>query len=210
MNCLCVIPARGGSKRIKRKNIKPFCGRPILEHSIEIARSSGVFSKIIVSTDDEEIAAIARDSGAEVPFTRPAELSDDITPLIPVVAHAIEASEKVYEQSFDHACCLFATAPLLLPEYIVAGLKMLEEHQDVKFTFSVVRFDFPIYRAVKMDEHGAVRSIWPEHEMARSQDLPEAWQDTGQFHWGRKEAWLTCKSMYNSGAMGVPIPPHDR
>ena len=208
MNNLCVIPARGGSKRIKQKNIRKFCGRPILEYSIETARTSGIFSRIIVSTDDEAIADVARKCGADVPFVRPADLSDDQTTLIPVISHATTASEEFYGEQFGNVCCLFATAPLLLPESIQAGLKLLDENSDVMFAFSVCPFNFPILRAVKKDDENRVESMWPEYEMTHSQDLQEAWHDAGQFHWGRREAWLNCKSIYNEGAMGVPLPPY--
>jgi pseudaminic acid cytidylyltransferase len=203
VNRLCVIPARGGSKRIPRKNTRDFAGRPIIAWSIGLAVSSGVFDRVIVSTDDQEIAAVARDWGAEVPFLRPAELADDLTPLQPVMRHAIEALAL---DPAGVACCLYATAPLLTAEYLREGLTSLERERDLEFALGVTSFDFPILRAVAVGPTNRLSMFWPQHELARSQDLPAAYHDSGQFVWGTHDAWLTRERVFSSTSRAILIP----
>ena len=201
---LAVIPARGGSKRIPRKNIKPFCGKPIIAWSIEAAKSSGCFERIIVSTDDEEIGRMAEQWGADVPFSRPAELSDDYTGTIPVIAHAIRQEQQ---NGWDPAnvCCLYATAPFLDPDDLRHGLRVLEQG-DCDYAFSVTTYAFPIQRAIRITEAGRVEMFQPENFNTRSQDLEHAFHDAGQFYWGKANAWLEGSSIFGPDALPIITP----
>lgn len=201
---LAVIPARGGSKRVPRKNIKDFCGKPIIAWSIEAALKSGCFNKVIVSTDDTEIAAVANDWGAEVPFMRPAELSDDYSGTIPVIAHAVDWYQH---QGFkpQHVCCIYATAPFIQPRDLRQGLNILLE-TGCDYTFTVTRYSFPVQRAVRITASGRIEMFHPEHFSTRSQDLEEAYHDAGQFYWGRAEAWLSGQPIFTSEAAPIVLP----
>ena len=203
---LAVIPARGGSKRIPRKNIREFAGRPIIAHSIGAALESGCFDRVIVSTDDEEIAAVARQWGAETPFLRPATLADEHTGTNAVVKHAIgwfrEAGHAV-----ELACCIYATAPFVQARYLRQGLERLAA-SDKAFAFSVTSFPFPIQRAIRINAAGAVEAIWPENISRRSQDLEEAFHDAGQFYWGRADAFLTDTVLFSPASLPVVLPRH--
>lgn len=203
---ICVIPARGGSKRIPRKNIKTFCGKPMLAWSIEAARSSGCFQRIIVSTDDAEVAELAKRMGAEVPFMRPAELSDDHTGTTAVVAHAVEwvASQG---QSPEFVCCLYATAPFVTASGLRRGLDTLTS-TGCAFSFAVTSYAFPIQRAVRITPDGRVQMFDPECFNTRSQDLEEAYHDAGQFYWGKGEAWLERGSIFSARSVPVLLPRH--
>lgn len=198
---LAVIPARGGSKRILRKNIKLFCGKPMIAWSIEAALNSGSFDCIIVSTDDDEIAKVARQLGAEVPFMRPAHLSDDHVGTIPVVHHAIEAMSSM-GRVVTHVCCLYATAPFVYGEDLRKGLSLLEE-TDCDYVFSVTSYAFPIQRAIRLTQRGRVEMFNPQHFNTRSQDLEEAYHDAGQFYWGKHDAW--CQERFIFGANSAPL-----
>lgn len=203
---IAIIPARGGSKRIPRKNIKLFCGKPMIGWSIEAALASGCFDQVIVSTDDAEIAAVARQFGAAVPFMRPAELSDDHTGTIPVIRHAVEwfnAQGRVVEQ----VCCLYATAPFVRVEDIQRGLRILDETGS-DYAFSVTSYPFPIQRAIRITEQGGVEMFNSEYFNTRSQDLEEAYHDAGQFYWGRASAWLQGKMIFSSDSAPVLLPRH--
>ena len=204
---LAVIPARGGSKRIPRKNIREFCGRPMIAWAIEAARESGCFDRIIVSTDDAEIAEISCQWGAEAPFVRPAALSDDHTGTIPVVAHAIDWHLKHASEKPENVCCVYATAPFVRPADLRQGLEALVHH-GYDYAFSVTSFPFPIQRAVRIKKDGRVEMFNPEHFNTRSQDLEEAYHDAGQFYWGRAEAWLEGRPIFNSDALPVLLPRH--
>lgn len=201
---LAVIPARGGSRRIPRKNIRDFCGRPIMAWSIDAAYASKCFDRIIVSTDDYEIAKIAEGLGAQVPFMRPAELSNDYTGTIPVIAHAISALIKEGDDP-QQVCCIYATAPFIQAADIRRGLELLEG-EDCKYTFSVTRYPFPIQRAIQLTPTGSVRMFNPEHFNTRSQDLVESYHDAGQFYWGTAEAWLTGRNIFGDGSLPVVLP----
>lgn len=203
---LAIIPARGGSKRIPRKNIKHFCGKPMIAWSIEAALKSGCFDRVIVSTDDTEIANVALQHGAEVPFLRPAELSDDHTGTIPVIRHAIEW----YIQqglSVEQVCCIYATAPFLSSEDLHRGLETLRNN-ICDYVFSVTSYAFPIQRAIRINNEGRVEMFSPEHFSTRSQDLEEAFHDAGQFYWGRADAWLQGKLIFSPEALPVVLPRH--
>jgi pseudaminic acid cytidylyltransferase len=201
---VAVIPARGGSKRIPNKNIKLFAGKPIIAYSIEAAQIAGIFDRILVSTDSESIARVARQFGAEVPFLRSAELSDDYTPTAPVVAHTLHWLAASGCPA-DHVCCIYATAPFVRPEYVTEGYHLLTEHK-VSSVFSVTPFPFPIWRALKLAEDGHVAMFWPEYELTRSNDLPAAYHDAGQFYWLACEVFLQNQKMYGRDALPVILP----
>jgi pseudaminic acid cytidylyltransferase len=203
---LAVIPARGGSKRIPRKNIKPFCGRPMIAWSIDAARASGCFDHIAVSTDDEEIAAVAREAGAEVPFMRPAGLSDDHTATMPVIAHAIDwYADDNRPPAF--ACCIYATAPFLRAGDIRRGLETLRQSGS-RFALSVTTFAAPIQRAFRITSGGRLQMFNPEAFATRSQDLEPAYHDAAQFYWGDADAWRSGKPIFSSEAAPVLLPRH--
>lgn len=203
---LAVIPARGGSKRIPRKNIKPFCGKPIIAWSIAAAHHSGCFDRVIVSTDDAEIAQVALDAGAEVPFVRPPELSDDHAVTIPVVRHAVDWQAATGEIP-SLVCCIYATAPFLIADDIKRGLDVLER-SGCDFAFSVAKYPSPIQRAFRVDAVGRVAMFNPEHFMTRSQDLEEAFYDAGQFYWGQATAWRSAETLFGSSSTAVVLAPH--
>jgi pseudaminic acid cytidylyltransferase len=205
---LAIIPARGGSKRIPRKNIKPFCGKPMMAWSIEAARASGIFDAILVSTDDDEIASVAEANGAEVPFRRPADLADDQTPTLPVIAHAVRWFEE-HRGPVEFACCIYATAPFLQAQFLREGLELLKAHPAAEFAFSITSYAFPIFRALKRNADGTVEMFWPENEMKRSQDLPEAWHDAGQFYWGKKQAFCNRPGFFSACSYPVVLPRHN-
>ena len=203
---LCVIPARGGSKRIPRKNIKEFCGKPMIAWSIDAAISSDCFDRIIVSTDDDEIADVAKTYGADVPFMRPAVLADDYAGTTPVIAHAIQWHID-HDEKPDHVCCVYATAPFIQPEDINRGLDLLLS-SEANFAFSVTSYAFPIQRAIRVTDNKRVEMFQPEHFSTRSQDLEEAWHDAGQFYWGNNLAWLEEKKLFSGNAAPVILPRH--
>lgn len=194
---LAVIPARGGSKRIPRKNIRLFAGQPMIAYAIEAARRAAVFSRIIVSTDDLEIAAAAARHGAEVPFMRPACLADDHTPTIPVVAHAIDAlGQQGWHAS--QVCCIYPGVPMLQADDVRAGLEMLDEGRSA-YVFPVVAFASPIQRALRRKADGATAPLHPEYAATRTQDLELAYHDAGQFYWGDAEAWQQGLGLHTHG-----------
>ena len=180
-NAVAIIPARGGSKRIPRKNIKLFHEKPLIAYSIEAALKSNLFDKVIVSTDDEEIAKIALEYGAVVPFIRPKELSDDFTGTGAVVNHTLEYLKSVGE-NYDFVCTIYATAPFLQKEYLIAGFEKLK-NSNARNAFSCTSMPFPIQRTFKITQNERCEMFWPENFQTRSQDLEEAFQDAGQFYW---------------------------
>lgn len=201
---IAVIPARGGSKRIPRKNIKPFCGKPMIAWSIEAAKASGLFDRIIVSTDDVEIAEVARKWGAEVPFMRPAELSNDYAATTEVIAHATRwALDRGAD--VEAVCCIYATAPFVQTEDIKRGWDALNSG-DWDYAFTVTDFAAPIFRAFKQTDEGGVEMFFPQYFGTRSQDLPVALHDAGQFYWGRPNAWLEGKRIFGQHSAPVIIP----
>ena len=203
---VAVIPARGGSKRIPRKNIKTFCGKPIIAYSIQAAQKTELFDRVIVSTDDKEIAAVARKYGAEVPFFRPKEIADDYTGTSAVVKHAIEWLET-HVAPVEYVCCLYATAPFIQAEHILNGYQALL-NSDKKFAFSVTSFPFPIQRAIRICEEGGVEPIFPDATLKRSQDLEEAYHDAGQFYWGRTKGFLAGEPMFSIHSSPIILPRH--
>ena len=178
--CIAIIPARGGSKRILKKNIKDFFGKPLIAYSIEVAFKSNLFEKVLVSTDDEEIKKIAEEYGTVVPFLRPKELSDDFTGTGAVINHALSFLQAQGEK-YDYVCSIYATAPLLQVKYINEGFEKLK-NSDAVNSFSATSMPFPIQRTFKIND-GRCEMFWPENFKKRSQDLEEAFQDAGQFYW---------------------------
>jgi pseudaminic acid cytidylyltransferase len=203
---IAVIPARGGSKRIPRKNIRMFCGKPIIAYSISAAQQTGLFDQVVVSTDDEEIASVAREFGAATPFVRPKKIADDFTGTNAVVKHAV-AWFNSQSNDVTHACCLYATAPLVQARFITEGYEALSR-SDTAFAFSVTSYAFPIQRAVRITPEGRVDAIYPEHRMTRSQDLEHAYHDAGQFYWGTARAFLEDMPLFAPHSIGVILPQH--
>lgn len=205
MNIVALIPARAGSKRIPGKNIKPFAGQPIIAYSIKAAAASGLFDRIIVSTDSAQIADVAQSYGAQTPFMRPPQLADDFTPTADVVLHALnwlEANESLPE----YFCCIYAAAPFVQPGYLKTGFERLRAAEGAAIAFTVTSFASPIFRALKIDEKGRIKMIWPEHRDTRSNDLPEAYHDAGQFYWGRSRQFLAEKALFAKNAVPVILP----
>lgn len=201
---IAVIPARGGSKRIPRKNIRPFCGRPMIVWPIATALDSGLFEHVIVSTDDSEIADIARQAGAEVPFARPDELADDHAGTIPVMAHATRWAQEQGWQ-IEAICCVYPTAPMISPDDLAEGLRLLDEAAN-DFVFTATDYASPIFRAFIETADGGVEMVFPEHFGFRSQDLPRALHDAAQFYWGRPDAWLTATMLFGPKSAPLIIP----
>lgn len=203
---VAIIPARGGSKRIPGKNIREFCGKPMIAWSIEAARAAKCFDTVLVSTDDNDIAAVAKAWGAEVPFLRPENLSDDFIGTSPVVRHALEWLNE-QGQPAALACCLYATAPFVSTTDLLQGLTLLKE-RGASYAFSVTSFPYPIQRALRITESGGVAMFSPEYAGARSQDLEEAWHDAGQFYWGTAQAWLDKRPVFGERSVPVCLPRH--
>lgn len=187
-----IIPARGGSKRIPRKNIRAMAGTPLIGRTIEIARESGLFERIVVSTDDDEIAEISKMFGAEVPFRRPADLSDDLCPTRPVIAHAIQFLLSTGATSFSATCVMYPAAVLALPSDLRLALDVFLS-SDVDQVFSAARFPAPIQRCWLLSNDGLAVFREPEVFNRRSQDLLQAFYDAGQFYWSTNDYWLSNK-----------------
>ena len=204
MTATAIIPARGGSKRIPRKNIRQFHGRPMIAWTIDTAINSGLFSNVIVSTDDAEIAAIAQEHGAQVPFLRPADFSNDYATTKDVKRHAVTWLAKNQIES-DFVCCLYATAPFLQAEDVVKGLRALQE-STAEYAYAVTEFDYSPHRALIKNQNGQVSLEKPELAAVRSQDLPSLVHDAGQFYWAKTETWLTQQEVLSSAGIGIEIP----
>jgi len=204
---IAIIPARGGSKRIPRKNVRPFAGKPLIAYSIEAALKSGLFDHVIVSTDDEEIAAVARAHGAETPFMRPPELANDYATTVPVIKHAVQWVQQNMGP-VEYACCIYATAPFIQASALQAAYDKLVQNQVTGYVFSATSFPFPIQRAFKVRKDGHVEMFHPENYNTRSQDLEEAFQDAGQFYWGSAAAYLDDKIFFSTDSMAHILPRH--
>ena len=200
---IAVIPARGGSKRIPGKNIKDFCGKPMIAWSIEAAKASGLFDHIIVSTDDYKIAGVAKQWGAEVPFMRPAELSNDYAGTTEVIAHA---TQWALDQGFDidAVCCIYATAPFVQVADLKRGLEALESG-DWAYVFTATDYAAPIFRSFKKNADGGIEMLFPEHFSTRSQDLPTTLHDAGQFYCGKPSAWIEGKLIFDRHSLPIVI-----
>ena len=203
---LAVIPARGGSKRIPRKNIKMFGGRPMVAWSIEVALESGLFDRIIVSTDDSEVAKVSREYGADVPFIRPPELADDYVGTVPVISHAVAWQNSQGERASE-VCCIYATAPFLKTSDLQSGLDLLVE-SEADFVFSATKFAAPVQRAFRIRPDNRVEMLDSTQFNTRSQDLEEAWHDAAQFYWGREESWLAEMPLFGPHSVPLRLPRH--
>ncbi len=203
---VAIIPARGGSKRIPRKNIRPFAGKPMIAHPILAAKASGVFDRILVSTDDEEIAQVAGAWGAEAPFRRPSALANDFAGTGEVMTHAVRWCLD-QKWNIDAVCCVYATTPLLEPASLRRGLELLTSSGKA-YAFSVASFPAPIQRALKLTPEG-VEMFEPKHAGTRSQDLIPAYHDAGQFYWGTPAAWLENRPVFSHESVGVVLPRHE-
>ena len=201
---ICVIPARGGSKRIPRKNIKEFNGKPIIAYSIEAAFESNCFDQVIVSTDDNEIKEVAKKYGAQVPFVRPDELSNDYVGTIPVIKHAIEWMED-HNNYIENVCCLYATAPFIKSKILTKAYQQLKD-SSADYCFGVTSFTFPIQRAIKITQDDKVDMFYPEYFNKQSQDLEEAYHDAGQFYWGKAQAFKDELRLFSEIATPYILP----
>ena len=201
---IAIIPARGGSKRIPRKNIKEFCGKPMIAWSIEAALESGCFDLVIVSTDDPEIAELARLHGASTPFMRPVELSDDLTGTVPVIKHAVDWLLE-HKLTPSKVCCIYATAPFIRPADLRTGMELLESTKS-SYVFTATSFVFPIQRAIRITEQQGCEPIFPESIGQRSQDLEEAYHDAGQFYWAMAETWLRKEKVFSPKSRPLLLP----
>jgi pseudaminic acid cytidylyltransferase len=200
---IAVIPARGGSKRIPHKNIKEFYGKPMIAYAISAAKESCLFDHIVVSTDDENIAEIARSFGAETPFMRPPELADDHTPTVPVIAHAIKACQ-ILGWKFNQVCCIYPSVPLLQTDDL-RGARVLSDSGELDYCFPVTEYPSSIWRSLKLLNNGKIQALYPEFALTRTQDLNSTYYDAGQFYWGKVDAWLTNANIHSNG-VGYPIP----
>ena len=201
---VCIIPARGGSKRIPRKNIKEFNGKPLIAYSIEAALKSGCFDRVVVSTDDNEIANTAMSFGAEAPFLRPTNLSNHTTGTLEVIKHAIEHLEQSGEL-FESVCCLYATVPFIQAETIALAYEQLKSSK-AEYCFTVTSFTSPIQRAFKITKQNRVEMFYPKYYNSRSQDLIEAYHDAGQFYWGKAEVFKQMKPIYSKFSSPYILP----
>lgn len=200
---IAIIPARGGSKRIPRKNIRDFCGYPILKYSIDAARKSDLFDKIIVTTDDAEIAEIAKSYNVEVPFLRPKHLSDDFTGTTDVVLHALKWLKEAGEK-YEFVCTIYATAPFLSSDNLSKGYKALKSSSATN-AFSATASQYPMQRMFKINEQERCEMFFPENFDSRSQDLEEAYHDAGQFYWSRVSNYGK-ESMFAQSSIPVVLP----
>lgn len=201
---IAIIPARGGSKRIPRKNLMPFCGKPMLAWSIQAAQASECFERIVVSTDDDEIAETAVALGAEVPFLRPTNLSGDFVGTNQVVVHAISELLKS-GRSPDLVACIYATAPFLLPSVIKAAIEALEANPLVLYSATVTEYPFPIQRALASVESGLLRLREPAHATTRSQDLPRFYHDAAQIYVGRPASFRDFPSVFSTDIFPIVL-----
>ena len=203
MKCVAIIPARGGSKRIPKKNIKDFHGKPIIAYSIEAAIDSGLFSDVYVSTDSEEIANVSREYGAKVPFLRPADIADDFTGTNPVVAHMLDKLAKS-GKTYDFVCCLYPTAPFVRKVFLREGFEKITT-RNYDFVFSATTFAFPPQRSIKLTNKDVVEANFSDKFLERSQDLDEWYHDAGQFYWGTPHSFEKYSSIANSKSSIVKL-----
>lgn len=200
---VAVIPARGGSKRVPRKNIRSISGQPLISWAIRLCLESGAFDDVVVSTDDDEIAHIAEKAGARVPFLRPAALADDLTPTVDVIAQAV-AWLGTQGPSIDLACCVYPASVFLPATDLKAARDALLAHPDASYAATVVPYPHPVQRALRLSDDGSLSFVQPEFASARTQDLEPLWHDAGQFYWGRARAWLDCLPILPN-AIGYPV-----
>jgi pseudaminic acid cytidylyltransferase len=204
---IAIVPARGGSRRIPRKNVRPFCGRPMIAWTIDALRDSGCVDRIVVSTDDDEIAALATSLGAEVPFRRPAALADDHAPTLPVIADALQRLDALGWRA-QRVCCAYATAPLMAPNDVRAARERLDADADLDYVFSCATYAFPVRRALRHGAGGGVEPLFAESIGRRSQDLDEVFHDAGQFYWGRPAAFAQQRPIFGAHSRPHFVPRH--
>jgi len=200
---IAIIPARGGSKRIPRKNIREFAGKPMIAYAITAAQQSGLFEHVIVSTDDQQIAGLAKEWGAEIPFMRPSELANDYTATAPVIDHAITQC-KAQGWNPNYVCCIYPAVPFLQIDDVLQAFQKLRQ-KNADFCFPVTEYPSVIQRALKRDQDGKLSPFYPEYELTRTQDLEPAYYDAGQFYWGKAEAWQQNPNILSQG-VGYVIP----
>jgi pseudaminic acid cytidylyltransferase len=200
---IAIIPARGGSKRLPKKNIREFCGKPMIAWSIDLAIRSQLFKHVVVSTDDSDIADIATKYGAEVPFLRPKSLSDDHTPTAPVICHAINTLISMGLEAQNY-CCIYPCAPFLDVKDLIAA-ESLSKTSAASFVYPVSEFPHPIQRALRRSQDGGMQFLQPEYELTRTQDLEITYHDAGQFYWGKIDSWLSGERMHSAGC-GLQVP----
>ena len=201
MSNLCIIPARGGSKRIPRKNIKDFLGIPIIAYSIEVALNSGLFDEVMVSTDDKEIAEVAVKYGAKVPFMRSDENADDMATTYEVIEEVI-ANYKTKGKVYDNACCIYPCAPFVTIDNLKKSYSKLEKFDTV---FPIVEYGYPIQRALSKDNQGKVSFIQPDFELSRSQDLEKSYHDAGQFYWFKVNKAIENRTIISKSAGAIVL-----
>lgn len=201
---VAIIPARGGSKRIPWKNIKSFAGKPLIAYSIEAALQSGLFDHVFVSTDSPEIANVATEFGAEIPFLRSADLADEFTGTDAVV---LDSLRRIQEDGIfaKYVCCIYATAPFVLPKDLVKGYELLLTNKACS-AFTVTTFPAPVFRSLKANDQKRLEMIWPKYRMTRSQDLPEALHDAGQFYWADVKRYFEEKTFWSTDAVPIYLP----
>ncbi|WP_217602701.1 pseudaminic acid cytidylyltransferase [Chitinophaga sp. GbtcB8] len=204
MHTLAIITARGGSKRIPGKNIKDFLGKPIIAYSIETARASGLFDEIMVSTDDENIAAVAKKYGAVIPFLRSEQNANDFATTAEVLVEVLEQYKKL-GQHFTHVCCIYPCAPFITGSRLKQGFDLLLQ-KEADAVFPVMKFHFPIQRAIKINNQGLIEMFQPEHLKTRSQDLEPAYCDSGQFYWLSVPRFLEKKAIWTDNTAVIVIP----
>ncbi len=197
MSRLCIIPARGGSKRIPRKNIRDFLGKPIIAYSIEVALESGLFDEVMVSTDDDEIAEVAKKYGAEVPFTRTPENSDDHAGTNEVLSEVLTQYKIEFDLEFDHGCCIYPTSPMITIEKLKDGYQKLLD-SGANTVMAAVKYGYPIWRSFTQTETGFVKLLWPEHKLTRSQDMAPVFHDSGQWYWFDVKKFLTAPAPFEN------------
>jgi len=204
---VAIVPARGGSKRIPRKNIKPFLGTPLIVRTIGTLVDSHLFDIVIVSTDDEEIAHLAVEAGASAPFRRPAELADDLSGTAPVIRHAVQELEPELGTTVGIVCAVYPAAVFTRSRDLIESLPMMDDG-EVDFVFAATTFAYPIQRALRRLPDGSCEMLWPQHLMTRSQDLEETYHDAGQFYWGRRDAWLSERAVFSARSRLYLMPRH--
>lgn len=200
---ICVIPARGGSKRIPRKNVKDFCGRPIISYSIHAALNSRLFEEVMVSTDDENIASIAKEFGATVPFLRTKNNANDFATTAQVIEEVISDYQKLGRE-FERICCIYPTAPLLNINRLLEGYDKLN-NIGIETVFPVTKFDYPIWRGLYKDANDKVEMVWNEHLNSRSQDLETVFHDVGQWYWLKTSNFLKNKKLFTDKSIGIEL-----
>jgi N-acylneuraminate cytidylyltransferase len=203
-SAIVVIPARGGSKRIPRKNIRPFLGEPLLARTIALLANTAIFERIVVSTDDEEIVSVALAAGAETPFRRPARLADDMTGTQPVIAHAIRELEADGARP-QYVCCAYPAAVLALPDDLQAAWQRIRA-EDLDYVFAATSFPYPIQRALRKTAQGRCEMLWPDQRQARSQDLEPTFHDAGQFYFGLRDAWIAGRPLFGPRSAMLELP----